>query len=179
MCTPAEAGRGGREAGSRNGRIDRARALRRHTEWRRRRRRRRRQQMCRRDRRRCTPIYIYDRPTDENVFSADRKPNERNCHVPSGAMRHCHVSEKYDATANSENDVRRPTPARSSTSADVRQRGFFTTTRSVSVPYTGAYIRFETRSSAITEGPRDASCQLNSCQLPRNSTETTCTNDKS
>jgi len=119
--------------------------------------------------------YIYLRPTDENVFSADRKPNERNCHVPRGAMRHCHVSEKYDATANSENDARRTTPARWSTSADVRQRGFFTTTRSVSVPYTGAYIRFETRSSAIAEGPRDASCQLNSCQLPRNSTETTCT----
>jgi len=33
----------------------------------------------------------------------------------------------------------------------------------------------ETRSSAIVEGPRDASCQLKSCQLPRNSAETTCT----
>ena len=32
-----------------------------------------------------------------------------------------------------------------------------------------------TRSSAIAEGPRDASCQLKSCQLPRNSAETTCT----
>jgi len=31
------------------------------------------------------------------------------------------------------------------------------------------------RSSAIAEGPRDASCQLKSCQLPRNSAETTCT----
>jgi len=30
-----------------------------------------------------------------------------------------------------------------------------------------------TRSSAIAEGPRDASCQLKSCQLPRNSVETT------
>ena len=29
-----------------------------------------------------------------------------------------------------------------------------------------------TRSSAIVEGPRDASCQLKSCQLPRNSAET-------
>ena len=29
-----------------------------------------------------------------------------------------------------------------------------------------------TRSSAIAEGPRDASCQLKSCQLPRNSAET-------
>jgi len=28
---------------------------------------------------------------------------------------------------------------------------------------------------AIAEGPRDASCQLKSCQLPRNSAETTCT----
>jgi len=35
--------------------------------------------------------------------------------------------------------------------------------------------RFSTRSSAITEGPRDASCQLKSCQLPRNSAETTYT----
>ena len=33
----------------------------------------------------------------------------------------------------------------------------------------------ETRSSAIAEGPRDASCRLKSCQLPRNSAETTCT----
>ena len=32
-----------------------------------------------------------------------------------------------------------------------------------------------TRSSAIAEGPRDASCQFKSCQLPRNSAETTCT----
>ena len=32
-----------------------------------------------------------------------------------------------------------------------------------------------TRSSAIAEGPRDASCQLKSCQLPRNNAETTCT----
>jgi len=31
-----------------------------------------------------------------------------------------------------------------------------------------------TRSSAIAEWPRDASCQLKSCQLPRNSAETTC-----
>jgi len=29
------------------------------------------------------------------------------------------------------------------------------------------------RSSAIAEGPRDASCQFKSCQLPRNSAETT------
>ena len=33
----------------------------------------------------------------------------------------------------------------------------------------------KTRSSAIAEGPRDASCQLKSCQLPRNSIETTYT----
>ena len=35
--------------------------------------------------------------------------------------------------------------------------------------------RHKTRSSAIAEGPRDASCQLKSCQLPRNSAETTYT----
>ena len=33
----------------------------------------------------------------------------------------------------------------------------------------------KTRISGIAEGPRDASCQLKSCQLPRNSAETTCT----
>ena len=33
----------------------------------------------------------------------------------------------------------------------------------------------KTRSSAITEGPRDASCQLKSYQLACNSAETTCT----
>jgi len=32
-----------------------------------------------------------------------------------------------------------------------------------------------TRNSAIAEGPRDASCQLKSYQLPRNSAETTYT----
>jgi len=35
--------------------------------------------------------------------------------------------------------------------------------------------RGPTRSSAIAEGPRDASCQLRSCQLPGNSAETTYT----
>ena len=33
----------------------------------------------------------------------------------------------------------------------------------------------EIRSSAIAEGPRDASWQLKSCPLPHNSAETTCT----
>ena len=33
----------------------------------------------------------------------------------------------------------------------------------------------ETRSSAIAERPRDAPCQLKSCQVPHNSAETTCT----
>ena len=33
----------------------------------------------------------------------------------------------------------------------------------------------KTSSSAIAEGPRDASCQLKSCQFPRNSAETTYT----
>jgi len=32
-----------------------------------------------------------------------------------------------------------------------------------------------TRSSGIAEGPHDASCQLKSCRLPRNSAETTYT----
>jgi len=34
---------------------------------------------------------------------------------------------------------------------------------------------FKTRISAIAEGPRDASCQLKSYQLPRNSAEITYT----
>jgi len=38
-----------------------------------------------------------------------------------------------------------------------------------------AHVACIKRSSAIAEGPRDASCQLKSCQLPRNSAETTCT----
>ena len=38
-----------------------------------------------------------------------------------------------------------------------------------------AFSRTKTRNSAIAEGPRDASCQLKSCQLPRNSAETTYT----
>ena len=33
----------------------------------------------------------------------------------------------------------------------------------------------KTRSSAIAKGPRDASCQLKYCQLPRNRAETTYT----
>jgi len=41
----------------------------------------------------------------------------------------------------------------------------------------GLTVGIKTRSSAIAEGPRDASCQLKSCQLPSNSAETrpTCT----
>jgi len=37
------------------------------------------------------------------------------------------------------------------------------------------YLYQLTRSSAIAEVPRDASCQLKSCQLLRNSAETTYT----
>jgi len=41
---------------------------------------------------------------------------------------------------------------------------------------TGRYsVGCKIRSSAIAEGPRDASCQLKSCPLPRNSAKTTCT----
>ena len=35
-------------------------------------------------------------------------------------------------------------------------------------------VTYCTRNSAIGEGPRDASRQLKSCQLPHNSAETTC-----
>jgi len=35
--------------------------------------------------------------------------------------------------------------------------------------------RHNNKNSAIAEGPRDASCQLKSCHMPRNSAETTCT----
>ena len=41
--------------------------------------------------------------------------------------------------------------------------------------YYSKSILLSTRSSAIAEGPRDASCQLKSCQLRRNSAETTYT----
>ena len=40
-------------------------------------------------------------------------------------------------------------------------------------PWLHALVK--TRSSAIAEGPRDASCQLKYCQLPHNSAETTYT----
>ena len=43
------------------------------------------------------------------------------------------------------------------------------------IVYTGDIALYVTRNSAIAEGPRDASCQLKSCQLPRNSAETTYT----
>jgi len=36
-------------------------------------------------------------------------------------------------------------------------------------------VQKKTRSSAIAQRPRNASCQLKSCQLPRKSAETTCT----
>ena len=44
---------------------------------------------------------------------------------------------------------------------------------SVADESTSCFHSLCTRSSAIAEGPRDASCQLKSCQLPRNSAETT------
>jgi len=40
---------------------------------------------------------------------------------------------------------------------------------------TFSFVQTYTRSSAIAEGPRDTSCRLKSCQLPRSSAETTCT----
>jgi len=43
------------------------------------------------------------------------------------------------------------------------------------MPPIGGGTTRPTRNSAIAEGPRDASCRLKSCQLPRNSAETTCT----
>ena len=42
----------------------------------------------------------------------------------------------------------------------------------------GFNVSDSARSSAIAEGPRDASCQLKSCQLPRNSAETTYTTSR-
>ena len=66
---------------------------------------------------------------------------------------------------------------RSSTLRHVRTAGFL----EVEIPCCGlklrkSWLQFKkTRSSAIAEGPRDASCQLKSCQLPRNSAETTYT----
>ena len=44
-----------------------------------------------------------------------------------------------------------------------------------SAGYLGWPFSMLTRSSAIAEGPRDASCQLKYCQLRRNSAETTYT----
>ena len=60
----------------------------------------------------------------------------------------------------------------------------YTHTHTHTHPFNGSFSRTTrvmsqyqkgTRSSAIAEGPRDASCQLKSCQLPRNSAETTYT----
>ena len=54
-----------------------------------------------------------------------------------------------------------------------------TTTTPVQQPFfqdnLGKMVPERTRSSAIAEGQHDASCQLKSCQLPRNSAETTYT----
>ena len=41
-----------------------------------------------------------------------------------------------------------------------------------------SFLANETRSSAIADGPRDATCQSNSCQLLRNSVGTTCTTNR-
>ena len=52
--------------------------------------------------------------------------------------------------------------------------GQFNCTELIKLPASHLQIN-KPRSSAIAEGPRDASCQLKSCQLPRNSAETTYT----
>ena len=39
-------------------------------------------------------------------------------------------------------------------------------------------LAYVTSSSAIAEGPHNMSCQLKSCQLPRNNAETTCTTSR-
>jgi len=58
---------------------------------------------------------------------------------------------------------------------DRRLIGFMSNGASVNFGPESGLLTQLTRSSAIAEGPRHASCQLKSCQLPRNSAETTYT----
>jgi len=126
------------------------------------------------------------------------------CVVFSNALRSCRVhstsDSAYDVVPSRDGPCRNTAPAlpcpasataKSATTSIDQQMTASTslkhsteiTTTTTQHPFNGLFsrtswvIRYQkgTRSSAIAEAPRDASCQLKSCQLPRNSAETTYT----
>ena len=79
--------------------------------------------------------------------------------------------ETEELTVGSRSATTWTTPLLAEWSTDTTRRQFAVTSYIMHTDATHAL----TTSLAIAEGPRDASCQLKSCQLPRNSAETACT----
>ena len=101
------------------------------------------------------------------VATGKAKRRRRADTTPGECLRHHHSSSGATGLPGPQVGFRR-------LGVSPQWRFFFNPTCRQSLDKNSPYRR-STRSSAIAEGPRDASCPLKSCQLPHNSAETTYT----
>jgi len=106
----------------------------------------------------------------------NQSPGQRNCctvGLPAIARTGNDSSKETVTTQTNDNQSRNCTTTACQSHTDDESTNY------IRQPFCEIFSRrckpWITRSSDIAEGPRDASCQLKSCQLSRNSAETTCT----